>query len=200
MASGRVATSQLTQSDKVVSNLGRVAWEPRRSPSIRPSTKAIIEAVSGFSSVSCRETWRVPVPESGTGCIGSSLRSPNSRPGVGPEGLSLALPMAAPEGQAPSRCVSRSRGRAVAPPMPVRKSGHHRSEYGAVSDRGAPCVPASSSRLRRNGHAIGSQLPHTLSCDEVAGLRRSHRAGLWTDLQAGRIPSHSSSPVRFPVM
>ncbi len=35
-------------------------------------------------------------------------------------------------------------------------------------------APGHSSRLRRNPHAVGSQLPRTPSCDDLVGLRRSH--------------------------
>ena len=44
------------------SDLGRVGPRPPRKPSIRSDVRVIIDAVSGFSSVSCLETWRVPVP------------------------------------------------------------------------------------------------------------------------------------------
>ena len=44
------------------SDSGRVGPRPPRKPSIRSDVRVIIDAVSGFSSVSCRETWRVPVP------------------------------------------------------------------------------------------------------------------------------------------
>ena len=54
-----------------------------------------MEPVSGFSSVSCRETWRVLVPRTRDRLNRIEPRSPSSRPGVVPEGLSYALPMAA---------------------------------------------------------------------------------------------------------
>ena len=163
---------------------GRV---PRPKPSIRSCVRAIIDAVSGFSSVSCLETWRIRVPRIRDRLHRIEPRSPNSRPGVRPEGLSLALPMVSPEGQAPSRCVSRSKGSSTAPPMPVRKSGHH--------GRSAPCASTSSSRLRHNRHAVGSQLQRTLTCDDLVGLRRSHRAVLWmTCRPVGSLPSHRNSP------
>ena len=73
---------------------GRIA---RPGPSIRSVVRAIIDSVSGFSSVSCLETWRIPVPRIRDRLHRIEPRSPNSRPGVRPEGLSLALPMAAPE-------------------------------------------------------------------------------------------------------
>ena len=59
--------------------------------------RAIIDSVSGFSSVSCLETWRIPVPRIRDRLHRIEPCSPNSRPGVEPEGLSLALPKAAPE-------------------------------------------------------------------------------------------------------
>ena len=70
---------------------------PRPGPSIRSVVRAIIDSVSGFSSVSCLETWRIPVPRIRDRLHRIEPCSPNSRPGVRPEGLSLALPMAAPE-------------------------------------------------------------------------------------------------------
>ena len=73
---------------------GRIA---RRGPSLRSVVRAIIDAVSGFSSVSCLETWRIPVPRIRDRLHRIEPCSPNSRPGVEPEGLSLALPMVAPE-------------------------------------------------------------------------------------------------------
>ena len=69
----------------------------RRGPSIRSVVRAIIDSVSGFSSVSCLETWRIPVPRIRDRLHRIEPCSPNSRPGVEPEGLSLALPMVAPE-------------------------------------------------------------------------------------------------------
>ena len=69
----------------------------RPGPSIRSDVRLIIDAVSGFSSVSCLETWRIPVPRIRDRLHRIEPCSPNSRPGVRPEGLSLALPMAAPE-------------------------------------------------------------------------------------------------------
>ena len=70
---------------------------PRPGPSIRSDVRAIIDSVSGFSSVSCLETWRIPVSRIRDRLHRIEPRSPNSRPGVRPEGLSLALPMVAPE-------------------------------------------------------------------------------------------------------
>ena len=69
----------------------------RPGPSIRSVVRAIIDSVSGFSSVSCLETWRIPVPRIRDRLHRIEPCSPNSRPGVEPEGLSLALPMVAPE-------------------------------------------------------------------------------------------------------
>ena len=117
------------------SNLGTEGRLPRRKPSIRSSVRAIMTSVSGFSSVSCRETWRVPVPRIRDRLHRIEPRSPDGRP----RGTS-AIPLREP--------VEGSR---TAPPMLVRKTGH--------SGRSAPCAPAGSSRLRRNRHAVGSQLP-----------------------------------------
>ena len=69
----------------------------RPGHSLRSVVRAIIDSVSGFSSVSCLETWRIPVPRIRDRLHRIEPCSPNSRPGVEPEGLSLALPMAAPE-------------------------------------------------------------------------------------------------------
>ena len=69
----------------------------RRGPSIRSVVRAIIDAISGFSSVSCLETWRIPVPRIRDRLHRIEPRSPNSHPGVRPEGLSFALPKATPE-------------------------------------------------------------------------------------------------------
>ena len=69
----------------------------RPGPSIRSDVRLIIDAVSGFSSVSCLETWRIPVPRIRDRLHRIEPCSPNSRPGVETEGLSLALPMVAPE-------------------------------------------------------------------------------------------------------
>ena len=71
---------------------------PRQNPSIRSDVRAIIDAVPGFSSVSCLETWRIPVPRIRDRLHRIEPCSPNSRPGVEPEGLSLALPMVRPGG------------------------------------------------------------------------------------------------------
>ena len=70
---------------------------PRPGPSIRSDVRAIIDSVSGFSSVSCLETWRIPVPRIRDRLHRIEPCSPNSRPGVRLEGLSLALPMVASE-------------------------------------------------------------------------------------------------------
>ena len=70
---------------------------PRPGPSIRSVVRVIIGAVSGFSSVSCLETWRIPVPRIRDRLHRIEPCSPNSHPGVEPERLSLALPKAAPE-------------------------------------------------------------------------------------------------------
>ena len=69
----------------------------RPGPSIRSDVREIIDSVSGFSSVSCLETWRISVPRIRDRLHRIEPCSPNSRPGVEPEGLSLALPKAAPE-------------------------------------------------------------------------------------------------------
>ena len=73
---------------------GRIA---RPGPSLRSVVRAIIDSVSGFSSVSCLETWRIPVPRIRDRLHRIEPCSPNSHPGVRPEGLSLALPKATPE-------------------------------------------------------------------------------------------------------
>ena len=54
----------------------------RRGPSLRSDVRAIIDSVSGFSSVSCLETWRIPVPRIRDWLHRIEPRSPNSRPGV----------------------------------------------------------------------------------------------------------------------
>ena len=87
------ATWELSRSEQ----FGRRGPIARPGPSIRSDVRAIIDAVSGFSSVSCLETWRIPVPRIRDRLHRIEPCSPNSRPGVEPEGLSLALPKAAPE-------------------------------------------------------------------------------------------------------
>ena len=91
--------------------------------------------------------------------------------------MSLALPKVFPEGQAPTRCVSRSRGRAL---LPRCRFGRRDTTVASTVRFWSECAPrpASLSRLRRNRHAVGSQLPRTLSRDDAVGLRRSHLAGL----------------------
>ena len=72
----------------------------RLGPSLRSVVRAIIDSVSGFfQRFMPRNLEDIPSPESRIGCIALPIEpcSPNSRPGVEPEGLSLALPMAAPE-------------------------------------------------------------------------------------------------------
>ena len=53
----------------------------RPGPSIRSHVRLIIEAVSGFSSVSCLETWRIPVPRIRDRLHRIEPRSPDGRPG-----------------------------------------------------------------------------------------------------------------------
>ena len=179
------AKSELLSCHIAVSNLVSGGRLPHPGPSIRSVVRAIIEAVSGFSSVSCRETWRVPVPRIRDRLHRIEPRSPNSRPGVRPEGSSLALPMVSPEGQAPSRCVSRSRGRTPLPRCRFRS----RVTLVDASLRFGPQTPPYRVRcrlcrsaqhpgpspcLRHDRHAVGSQLPRTLACDDVVSLCRSH--------------------------
>ena len=178
----------------VASDLGRVGPKPPRNPSIRSSVRVIIDAVSGFSSVSCLETWRIPVPRIRDRLHRIEPCSPNSRPGVEPEGLSLALPMAAPE----DTFAAVGASLASAPRTPGRS---------------APCTLAGSSRLRHGSCGTGrsfttrrsaiaswtGRFPRAASQDvtDVAPGSRcvSHRAVLWLICRpVGSPPLHSSSP------
>ena len=169
----------------VASDLGRVGPKPPRNPSIRSSVRAIIDAVSGFSSVSCLETWRIPVPRIRDRLHRIEPCSPNSRPGVRPEGLSLALPKAAPEDTFAAVGASL-----------LRPLGH--------LGRSAPCTLAGSSRLRHGScgtgrsfttrrSAIASWLAASPSRSIPGRYRSSSRVSLRpspgspvVDLQAGR--------------
>ena len=93
-----VATSAHTQGYIMATDFRRDAPRPRRNPAIRSGVGGIIGAVSGFSSVSCLETWRIPVPRIRDRLHRIEPRSPNSHPGDRIDGLSLALPTVRPGG------------------------------------------------------------------------------------------------------
>ena len=159
------AASLLQRSDLAACNVGAEGRLPRPGPSIRSDVRAIIESLSGFSSVSCLETWRIPVHRIRDRLHRIEPCSPNSRPGVRPEGLSLALPKVAPVGQTPFRCVSRLRGRALLPRCRfVRRNT-------TVGVRPAPRPFLMPAAQPSRGWFAAS--PRTLSCDDFVGLRRS---------------------------
>ena len=171
---------------------------PRPGPSLRSDVRAIIDSVSGFSSVSCLETWRIPVPRIRDRLHRIEPCSPNSRPGVEPEGLSLALPMVAPE----DTFAAVGASLASAPRTPWSECALHTGRF-----------LASAAWFLWNW----PQLHHAPVCHCIVDwplpsrsipgrYRRSSRVPLRlsprrpvVDLQAGRIPlSHSSSPVDPP--
>ena len=120
------AASLPQESDMAACNFGADARKPRPGPSIRSDVRAIIESLSGFSSVSCLETWRIPVHRIRDRLHRIEPRSPNSRPGVRPEGLSLALPKVAPEDTFDSGW---SASRASAPRTPWSECAPHPGSF-----------------------------------------------------------------------
>ena len=167
----------------------------RPKPSIRSVVRAIIEAVSGFSSVSCLETWRIPVPRIRDRLHRIEPCSPNSRPGVRPEGLSLALPMVAPE----DTFAAVGASLASAPRTPWSECTLHTGRFSTSAAwflwnwpqlHHAPvchCV-------------VDWPLPPDAASQDVADLAPgsrcvSHRAVLWLICRpVGAPPLHSSSP------
>ena len=183
-----MATSELRQGCIGACDFRRDGPKPRRNPSIRSGVGGIIGAVSGFSSVSCLETWRIPVPRIRDRLHRIEPRSPNSRPGVRPEGLSLALPT-------------------------VRPGGHIRSGWsGSVAS--APRTPWSECALCPGRFLTSAawflwnwpQLHHAPVCDEVFvdwPLPRRGFPGRCTTDHLGRAassssPRSSSSPESSP--
>ena len=167
----------------------------RPGPSIRSHVRLIIDAVSGFSSVSCLETWRIPVPRIRDRLHRIEPCSPNSRPGVRPEGLSLALPMAAPE----DTFAAVGASLASAPRTPWSECALHTGRFPHVCGMVPVEMVAASPRAGLPLQA-GWPLPlHAASQDvtDVAPGSRcvSHRAVLWSICRpVGSPPFHSSSP------
>ena len=122
------------------SDLGRVGPKPPRKASIRPSVRVIIDAVSGFSSVSCRETWRIPVPR-----IRDRLhRIEPSLSKQPPRGQTGRIEPRSPDGR-PGGTDSQRLER-----LSLRPLVH--------SGRSAPCTLAGSSRLRHGSCGTGRSL------------------------------------------
>ena len=167
----------------------------RPGPSLRSVVRAIIDAVSGFSSVSCLETWRIPVPRIQDRLHRIEPCSPNSHPGVRPEGLSLALPMVAPEDTfaavgvhpAPGPSDTLVGARPAHWPVP-HVCGMVPVELAAASPRAGLPLQA------------GWPLPPDAASQDVTDVAPgsrcvSHRAVLWLICRpVGSPPLHSSSP------
>ena len=166
----------------------------RPGPYIRSVVRAIIDAVSGFSSVSCLETWRIPVPRIRDRLHRIEPCSPNSRPGVEPEGLSLALPMVAPE----DTFAAVGASLASAPRTPWSECALHTGRFLTSAAwflwnwpqlHHAPvCHCKLAGRFPRAASQDVSDLAPGSRCV-------SHRAVLWLICRpVGAPPLHSSSP------
>ena len=160
------------------SDLGRVGSRTPRKSSIRSAVRVIIDAVSGFSSVSCLETWRIPVPQIRDRLHRIELRSPNSHPG---DRIGRIEPRS-PDGS-PRRTHSQRLER-------LCRFGPSDTLVGAL-----PCAPAGSSRLRHDYGVVEPLLHHAPVCDEVFvdwPLPRRSFPGRCTTDYLGRAASSSS--------
>ena len=168
---------------------------PRPGPSLRSVVRAIIDSVSGFSSVSCLETWRIPVPRIRDRLHRIEPCSPNSRPGVRPEGLSLALPTAAPE----DTFAAVGASLASAPRTLWSECALHTDRFLTSAAwflwNWSQLHHAPVCHCKLAGRFPSRSIPGRYRRSSRVSLRLSPRRPV-VDLQAGRLPPplHSSSP------